>query len=315
MRTPFLSVSRRNRVPSLPPVDQASADNRKGALLMCAAMATFGLNDAMMKLAAQSLPLYEAIALRGGLVLVLLALVAQRNGGLDLRVSRTDALPLLLRTVGEVSSTLLFLNALHRMPIGDLSAIMQSLPLLVMLSAALFFGEKLGWRRLSAIGVGILGVALILRPGSISFDFWALVALGSVVGVVLRDIATRMFSPRVKSETIAFYAALSVTLSAFVMPSESWRVPVAGEWLAVLLAAVCLTGGYIFAVATMRVGEISFIAPFRYTSLVWAVLYGLLIFGEWPDLWTQLGAVLIVGAGLYSIWRDARSGNFSANAK
>ncbi|AUH33698.1 DMT family transporter [Paracoccus tegillarcae] len=306
MRTPIISPSRRARPPAITPEPLGPGDNLRGAGLMCVAMAAFTCNDTAMKFVAQDLPLYQSITLRGVVVLVGLWLLAARKGGLRLTVPRADYGLLSLRTIGEVASTVLFLNALRVMPIADLSAIMQSLPLMVMLAAAVVFGESLGWRRLLAVGVGLVGVLMILRPGSGTFGIWSLVALGSVAGVVLRDLATRRFSRAVTSTTIAFYAALSVTLSAAVMSIwEGWQMPEPLHILLLVLAGAFITIGYLAAVATMRVGEISYVAPFRYTSLIWAIVLGLLVFGEMPDLWTWAGSALVVSAGIYSIWREA----------
>lgn len=307
MRTPFLSTSRRLRPKSEPPVrDQAKSDNLRGAVLMLISMATFTCNDAVMKAVTQTLPLYESVALRGLSVLVLMLVVAQiQQGGVRLSVPREDLLPLVVRTVADIASTVLYLLALREMALADLSAILQALPLGVTLAAGLFFHERLGWRRLSAIGVGFVGVVMILRPGSGAFDIWSVVALASMLLIVLRDIVTRTFSAGIGSSTIAFYAAATITLTGFVLGvGEEWRMPDLREAGLLLLSAGFLTAGYITAVATMRVGEISLIAPLRYTSLVWAIVLGLVIFGEWPDLWTWLGSALVVGAGLYTILRE-----------
>lgn len=306
MRSPILFPGRRIAPdPAIPQLPDGHRDNLSGAVLMCIAMTFFTMNDTVMKFVTQSLPLYQSIALRGAAILPMLWLLGMRQGGLKLRLSRDNIWPMIWRTLGEVSSTVLFLNALKHMAIGDLSAVMQSLPLLVTLAAALFFGEKLGWRRMLAIGVGLAGVLMILRPGTDAFDMWSLVALASVAGVVLRDLATRRFSRAVPSTTIAFYAAVSVTLAALMLSiEEGWRMPTATEAALLVLASALLTVGYITVVATMRVGEISFVAPFRYVSLVVAILMGLIVFGEWPDLWTWAGAGLVVAAGVYTIWRE-----------
>ncbi|MDO5620741.1 MAG: DMT family transporter [Paracoccus sp. (in: a-proteobacteria)] len=282
-------------------------DNLRGAGLMCLCMTFFTTNDTVMKFVAQDLPLFQSIALRGMAVMLCLALVGWWRGGLSLRVPRQDFGALAGRTVGEVGSTIAYLVALTHMAIGDLSALMQSLPLVIMLSAALFFGEKLGWRRLLAVGIGFAGVMMILRPADGTFDIWSLLGLVSVAMIVLRDLATRKLSSGVGSLTIAFYAALSVTLMGLaVSVGEGWQAPTLGQAGLLILAGVFLTVGYLTAVAVMRVGEISFVAPFRYVSLVVAIFWGLVIFGEWPDLWTWAGAALVVGAGIYSIWREGR---------
>lgn len=311
MRTPFISPNRRVRPASLPSqIPVGASENLQGTMLMMASMAAFTCNDSIMKGVTQHLPLYESVAIRGALVLGLMLLAARLHGErISLAVPRGDRLALLLRSVADILSSLLYLLALRQMALADLSAVMQSLPLAVTLAAALVFRERLGWRRLSAIGVGFIGVILILRPGTGAFDLWSLVALASMLLIVMRDITTRFFSAAVGSATIAFYAALTVTLAGVAMGlTETWRLPRPGEMGLLLLSSAFLTVGYLTAVATMRVGEISFVAPFRYTSLIWAILLGLVFFGEWPDPWTWAGSALVVGAGLYSILRERQLG-------
>lgn len=277
----------------------------RGAGLMALSMAAFTCNDATMKYVAQSMPLYQAITIRGVLIMGILWLVARRQGGLDLRIARSDFGTLGWRTVGEVGSTILFLNALTHMAIGDVAAVMQSLPLVVMLGAALFFGETLGWRRITAALLGLTGVMLILRPGTGTFDSWSLAVLGAVCFVALRDLVTRRFDHALRSSTIAFYAATSVALVAAVMSAgQGWQMPDLRQAGLLLLASGCLSVGYVTSVATMRVGEMSFVAPFRYTSLVFAILLGAAVFGVLPDGWTWAGSALVVGAGVYSLWRE-----------
>ncbi len=314
MRTPFLSPNRRVRPASVPAVGDASlSDNLRGTTLMVLSMATFTCNDAVMKAVTQTLPLYESVALRGLVVLAMMLVIAAiQQGGVRLTVPRADCGPLVLRTAADIVSTLLYLMALRKMALADLSAIMQALPLAVTLAAALVFREKLGWRRFSAIGIGFAGVVLILRPGTGAFDIWSALGLAAMFLIVVRDIATRKFTVGTGSSTIAFYAALTVTLSGVVLgAAEDWRLPTLREALLLLLAAGFLTVGYLAAVATMRVGEISFVAPFRYTSLLFAIVLGVLVFNEWPDLWTWTGSGLVVGAGLYTILRERTLGKAS----
>lgn len=307
MRTPIISPFRRVSPASITTQPHQPGDNLRGAVLMCFSMIGFTCNDTVMKFVTQDMPLYQAITLRGLAVMAGILLLAMREGGLRLSVGAPDRMPMVLRVLGEVGSTVLFLNALQNMAIGDLSAVMQSLPLVVMLGAALLYGEQLGWRRMSAVGIGLLGVMIILRPGSGTFGIWSLVALASVALVAMRDLVTRKFGRGVSSTTIAFYAAISVTLLGLAASlGQGWIVPSISQLLLLLLAGAFLTVGYMTAVAAMRVGEISYIAPFRYTSLIVAIVAGLLVFGEWPDIWTWTGAILVVGAGIYTIWREAQ---------
>lgn len=283
------------------------SDNMRGALYMNVAMAGFTINDTCMKGLTQTLPLWQSIALRGLLTLGPLMLVALSQGGIRLRLQRRDWGIMSIRSVAEVVSTLLFLAALVHMPIANLSAILQSLPLAVAFAAWAVFGEKIGWRRLTAIMVGFVGVLIIIRPGPSGFDFWSLMGLASVAFVVVRDLSTRELSRAVPSSTVAVMASASVTVTALVLSlSEGWQSPTAHEWILVVSAATALAFGYNFVVMTMRVGDIGFVAPFRYTSLLWAIFLGWAAFGTLPDALTLLGAALVVGSGIFTLWRERK---------
>ncbi|MEY4981834.1 MAG: hypothetical protein RIR62_100 [Pseudomonadota bacterium] len=285
----------------------ALSDNLRGALYMNVAMAAFTLNDTAMKAAMQHLPLWQAIAMRGLLTLGPLMLVAHLAGGLRLRLPRHDAVVVGIRSLAEVASTLLFLAALIHMPIANLSAIMQSLPLAVTLAAALVFGERVGWRRMTAILVGFAGVLVIIRPGPAGFDIWSLMGLASVAFVVLRDLATRKLSRAVPSASVAVFASIAVTGTALgLSPLSGWVMPTARDAGLILAAAACLVVGYNFVIMVMRVGDIGFVAPFRYTSLLWAIVLGWLVFGTLPDGLTLFGAALVVGSGIFTLWRERR---------
>lgn len=283
------------------------SDNLRGALYMNVAMAAFTLNDSCMKALTQTLPLWQSIALRGLFTLGPLLLVAASQGGFRLRLPRREWGIMSIRSVAEVASTLLFLAALVHMPIANLSAIMQSLPLAVALAAWAVFGERVGWRRLTAILIGFVGVLIIIRPGPDGFDHWSLMGLASVAFVVVRDLSTRELSNAVPSSTVAVVASLSVTVTALAMSlAQGWQAPTAHEWLLVAAAAAALVFGYNFAVMTMRVGDIGFVAPFRYTSLLWAIFLGWAAFGTLPDALTLLGAALVVGSGIFTLWRERK---------
>jgi drug/metabolite transporter (DMT)-like permease len=285
------------------------SDNLRGALYMTIAMAAFTINDGFMKAATSTLhlPLWQAIATRGLLTLGPLILIGQMTGGIRFRMPRRDAVAVGLRSVGEVASTLTFLAALVHMPLANLSAIMQSLPLAVTLAAWVFLKEPVGWRRLLAICVGFGGVMLIVRPGPDGFDHWSLVALVSVAFVVLRDLSTRQLTKAVPSSTVAIAASASVTVTALVLSLiEGWVMPSLGQMALLAGAAASLVVGYNYVVMVMRVGDLGFVAPFRYSSLVVALILGWLMFGSFPDALTLAGAALVVGSGIFTLWRERR---------
>ena len=269
------------------------------------AMLAFTLNDTCMKLVTQSLPLYQAISLRGGLASAALLAVAAGQGLRLARLGRGDWVVIGLRTAAEVAATVTFLTALLHMPLANLSAIMQSLPLLVTLGAALVFGERLGWRRLAAIGLGLVGVLLIIRPGTAGFDRWSVLGLMSVAAVVLRDLSTRKLSRAVPSTLVAICASLAVTgLGVAGLAFEGWQPMGWAEAALILGASVNLIIGYLTVVMVMRVGDIGLVAPFRYMALLWAIALGWALFGTFPDRLTLIGAGVVVLAGLFTLLRE-----------
>ncbi len=285
----------------------AISPNLRGAIYMNIAMAAFTLNDTGMKAVTQTLPLFEAITLRGVSTSILLFILGLATGGLRFRLQRRDTGLLAIRTLAEIAATVAFLGALVHMPLANLSAVMQFTPLAVTLAAAVVFRERIGWRRLSAIGIGFLGVLLIIRPGAKGFDVWALVGVASVLCVVVRDLSTRKFGLGVPTATVALAAALGVTvLGLSGVAIEGWQGPDLRDLLTVFGSSVALVAGYLSGVQAMRVGDIGFIAPFRYTSLLWAIALGWLVFGTLPDLLTVAGATVVIATGLFTLLRERK---------
>lgn len=283
-------------------------DNMRGVVYMNIAMLAFSVNDTFMKAAMEALPLFQSIAIRGGLALAaLLVIAAVQPGGLALWPAGPDRRVIALRTVAEVVGTVLFLAALMHMPLANLSAILQSLPLAVTLVGAVVFGDRVGWRRMLAICIGFVGVMLIVRPGTAGFDEWSLMGLGSVAAVVVRDLATRSLSPQVPSVVVAIWAAASVAATgALGVAYEGWQPVHLHAALMLLGAASALVVGYMYVVMVMRVGDIGFVAPFRYMALLWAILFGWVLFGTLPDGWTLIGSLIVVATGIYTLWRERR---------
>ncbi|MBI1417847.1 MAG: EamA family transporter [Limimaricola sp.] len=286
----------------------ALSDNMRGALLMVGAMTAFTCNDACMKALGTELPLFQALLLRGIATTAALVVLALVMGQLRFDIARRDWGLIALRTVAEAAAAWFFITALFQMPIANVSAILQSLPLAVTLAAALAFGEQVGWKRMTAIAVGFIGVLLIVRPGTDGFTHYSVFALLSVACVTVRDLAARRMTRSVPSILVALVAAAGVTLFAAVGSAFiDWApvTPRAGWQLAG--ASAFVIGGYITSVGAMRVGEIGFVAPFRYASLLVALVLGLVLFGDWPDGLTLAGAALVVATGLFTLYRERRA--------
>lgn len=283
------------------------SDNIRGALLMMGAMCAFTLNDGFMKALADELPLFQAIFFRGIGAIFCLTIMCKLLGQLRFDLSARDWQLVLLRTSGELGGTYFFLTALFHMPIANVSAILQVLPLAVSLAAALFLREPLGWRRLAAICVGFAGVLLIIQPGGADFSTYSFYALAAVACITLRDVAVRRMSFQVPAVFVALVAAVGVTgLGAVGSVFEGWQPFSATSSLQLTGATLFLICGYIASVSAMRFGEIGFVAPFRYTSLLVALVLGIVVFQEWPNALTLVGAVIVVATGLFTLYRETR---------
>ncbi|MEX0349219.1 MAG: DMT family transporter [Paracoccaceae bacterium] len=287
------------------PGPSALSPNLRGALLMCGSMAGFTVNDAIIKYLGAALPLFQIVALRGVLTCIFIFLLARRLGMFHLRFPTRDRVLVLIRCLSEVAVTYFFLTALLYMPLANVTAVLQALPLTVTLGAALFFREQVGWRRMLAIAVGFCGMLLIVRPGAEGFTHHSSYALIAVALITLRDLVTRRMSTQVPSLMVTFATAVTVTLAAGLATlTEPWE-PVSLPLAALILAtSLFILLGYLCSVMVMRVGDVGFVAPFRYSGLLWALGLGWVVFGDWPDPVTMMGASLVVGAGLFMLFRE-----------
>ena len=283
------------------------SDNVRGAALMAASMAGYVLNDTMVKLLSDSLSIFQVMFLRGLFATTLLGLIAWKAKSLFPAIEKSDWRFMILRLTGEIGATFCYLTALFNMPLANATAILQALPLAVTLGAALFFGEPVGWRRYLAIIIGFVGVLIIVRPGAEGFNAYSMSALAAVGFIVLRDLSTRRLPARIPSLFVALLTSVGVTvMGAVLSPAMDWELVGASELKLLGAAALFLVCGYLFSVMTMRVGEISFISPFRYSILIWAIILGIVVFGDIPDGWTVFGSTIVVLMGTYTFYRERK---------
>jgi drug/metabolite transporter (DMT)-like permease len=282
------------------------AENLRGIAAMLASSAMFIVNDALFKLAAQSLPTGEAIFLRGAFTTLLCAALVAAWHDLS-SLPRRASTRLLGRAAAEVGSTILFLTALVNMPIGDAVAILQFTPLAITAGAALFLGESVGWRRWLATGVGLVGVLIIMRPGSAAFNPFALLVVLSIVFGAARDLVTRGMGAGLPTFLIAGTSSAAVTLASLGLAAiETWTWPAPGAVAILLGSAAALTAGQYWLIVSVRTGEIAVVAPFRYSVILWALLAGFLVWREVPDAASWTGIAIVTAAGLYTFLRQQR---------
>ena len=281
------------------------SDNIKGALIMSGSMLAFVLNDGLMKILFADWSIYQAIFLRGILTIPLMLFFAWRTKQLFVKLSSSDWKFIIIRTASEVGAAIFFLSALAHMPLANVTAILQVLPLAVTMGAAVFLRESVNWRRWLAIFIGFIGVMIIVRPGMEGFSIYSISALGAVACVTVRDLTTSRLSSKTPSMFVALITGIAITvLGAVMLPTVTWKPIYNAHWLILIISAIAIIFGYLFSVMAMRYGDASFIAPFRYTAMLWAIIIGILLFNDWPDQLTLMGTTIIVVTGIYSFYRE-----------
>lgn len=283
-------------------------DNTRGAILMVIAMLGFAIEDSLIKIMASDLPSGQILMMLGFGGSLVFAGWAMAVGQKPLSLSMLRGASG-VRALCEGIAALGFVSALALVPISLVTTIIQASPLLVTLGAALFFGEAVGWRRWMAIMVGLIGVLIVLRPFGSSFEPVALLAVVGVVAMSARDLATRQITQSISTiqlSVIGFLAAIPAGAAGLILAGASPVIPsIAVSGICVLAVAVGVPSLYCI-IAAMRIGDISFVSPFRYSRIVFGLLAGLLIFGETLDGYTLIGAAIIVASGIYTLLREAR---------
>ncbi|WP_138472985.1 DMT family transporter [Poseidonocella sp. HB161398] len=284
-------------------------ENTRGILFMVVAMATMLTSDTVVKAVAQDLPLFQIIFIRHVFMTAGLAVLALRDGAARIQPGPREIRLAGLRTLGECGVVCFYLIALTLMPMGTATAIFQLQPLAVTLAAAVVLAQPIGPRRMLAIGIGFAGVLLIVRPGSDAVGPGAAFVLMAVLAVCLRDISTRLLGASLPATVLAALssAALLLISLAVMLVQGGWMPVGLPQFGLILLSACFLLAGYLAMVLAMRFGDIAAIAPFRYVSLVFGLLYGALFFGEVPQPAMLLGALVIVASGVYAFLRERRA--------
>lgn len=263
-------------------------------------------NDTLIKLASDHLPTGEIIFIRGSFgVAIMVGLVIATGAWRQLRWLGDRHV--LARSISDMAATILYLVALFNMPIADISATYQIVPLMTTAAAAIFLGERVGWRRWIAIAMGFVGVIIIMRPGGSGFDVFFLVALASMALITLRDLVTRRLDAAAPTLLVVTGATVGVWLLGIVMTfSETWVPPTVHDWSVLTIAGALLVSGHGFMVLAMRHGAVAVVAPFRYAVVVYAILIGYFVWGDVPDAYMLTGTAIVVATGLYSFRREQR---------
>ncbi len=283
--------------------------NLIGSAWMIAGMALFALEDALIKGASATLPIWQILVLFGvGGALVFAAVALLRNTNLF----HPDVLsrPMKVRVLFEVLGRLFYVLAIALTPLSAATVILQATPLVVVAGAALFFGETVGWWRWSAILIGLIGVVIIIQPTGDSFSVLSILAVLGMLGFAGRDLASRAAPATLSTEVLGFYGFLSIVVAGLAY--RFWEgVPMQplNLYASLHVAGAVLMGtmAYTALMKAMRTGEVSAVTPFRYSRLLFGVALGVVLFGERLDQTMWIGSALIVASGLYILWRGRRS--------
>jgi drug/metabolite transporter (DMT)-like permease len=283
------------------------SDNLRAATLMVVSMALFAVEDTLLKVVSRAVPVGEILVFLGVTGTAAFWAMAARAGVPFLsRRALTGAV--LARNAGEFAGTIGIVTALSLIPLSTASAILQAAPLVVTMGAALVLGEVVRWRRWAAVLVGLAGVLIILRPGTEGFDANALWAVLGVLGLSVRDVASRRTPADLHSLQVAAWGFASVIFAGLLLMAVGPSPVIPPSWALATMAVTVTIGvvAYFMIVTATRMGDVSLVAPFRYARIVFAMALGALVFGERPDGPMILGCLLIVASGLYTFAREAR---------
>ena len=274
---------------------------------MMLSMACFAIEDTFIKILSARLPATQilfSIGFGGALITFLIAFVSRVNLADKILLNKH----VITRTVADLFGALSFTSAMVLIPMSLLASILQATPLFVTLGAAVLLGEKVGWRRWSAILTGFVGVLIILQPGYGNFQIASLLGLAAVLCLALRDVVTRDMATEIPTITVTFYACLAMGSAGFIAYPffVPLFLPTAFETVVLIGAAIIGLSGYLLLVLATRKGDVSVIAPFRYSRLLFSLGLASLILGEKLTFPIIFGGILIVGSGIYMFGRERR---------
>ena len=286
-------------------------NNFKGSVFMILAMFAFTLEDFFLKKATKFVPLGEILIICGLLGVIFFlgcSFIAKQN----IIYKESLSAILIVRSIFEISGRVFYALAIAMMPITNASAILQATPIVVVLGAVIFLKEKVGWRRWGAILFGFFGVLLIIQPGAEGFNIFSIFAVLGMIGFAGRDLATRMSPSNMSNFQLGTFGFLMVFISGilitlfnlFIFPSNAVWINISAKNLGFIIAnGVAGIIAYQCLTIAMRNGDVSFVTPFRYVRVLFALFFGVILLGEEPNILVLSGSLVVVLSGIYIILR------------
>lgn len=282
----------------------ASRSDRLGIILALTAVFVFAAQDGITKVLVRDYAPPQIIMVRFWAFAAFAIVFAVMRGGLRPAIRSRAPLLQVTRSVLLIVEMMTFALGLRYMRLADAHALFATYPLMTTALAVPILGEQVGWRRLSAVGVGFLGALVIIRPGLTLFDPAGLIFLAAALGFAVYSLLTRRASFSDGFASSIFYLGVCGAVAATAVGIPFWKTPSAGDLGLMMILSATGILGHMLLIKALEYAPATVLQPFNYTSLVWATLIGFTVFGEFPDSWTFAGAALIVGAGGYVILRE-----------
>ena len=280
------------------------SENTKGAFLISLAAACYVMSDIFMKFLSSETSMFQITYLRGLLVTFFLFSYCYMSEASFFIKEWRDRIVITIRSILEIIMTYAFLAALFNMNVANANAILQLIPLIVLLGSFIFLRQSPKTYEWIAVLVGCFGAVIIIRPGASDFNFFTIHALVAVFCLSARDLLTVRLNKNITSNVVAFYSALMLTVVSFLLSEDTDLFGKVDNSLFIVYTAIFVSIGYIASVSAMRYGEVTFVSPFRYTALLWASVMGFIFFGEIPKFSTLLGGSLIILAGIFIFYQS-----------
>ena len=263
-------------------------------------------NDAVLKWLSESYPIGQLLFFRGLFVLAAISIIIFRSGGF--KIVRINSYPGQFQRAGfAFASGFLFLTGVSYLPLADAIAITFAGPLFMTALAGPMLGETVGWRRWAAVYIGFIGVMIITRPSGETLQWAAIFPLLASLAGALRDITTRRISAHETSLSIFFFSTVSIVLLSLCTLPFGWTLIKFGDFALMGLSGLLVGGAHFILIERFRWAEAALLAPFKYVSMIWAVIFGFIVFGDLPDTWTWAGAGFVVVSGLYIAYRETQA--------
>jgi len=288
-----------------------SLDSHRGILWMLAAMMMFSGTNASAKLLSEQYAVMQIVWARYFFQFLLLSVfLGPRLQGIMMTSKLTVQIT---RSFLLLGTSVLFFFGLSQIALADISAVMFVTPILVTALSMPLLGEKVGLRRWAGIVIGFLGALIIIRPGFGMMQTAALFPLGAACLYALYQISTRFLGRTDPAITTLFYTASSGTVITTALIPWFWDMPNAWGWALMVAMGITSNLGHFSLIKAYESSLVATVAPFLYANIIWATLFGFILFSELPDLWTLTGAFIIAASGLYIFHREQRRGSVDSH--